>query len=215
MHHLTVALLVFFRKLGGPGLLLLGILDSSFLFVPLGNDLLVVGMTAREPSVGPMLYLAGMSTIGSVLGCLLMDIVLRTAGEKGLEKHLPRKRLEYVKRKVSGNAAWALVVACIAPPPFPFTPFIMAAAALQYPRKRMLAIVGAARMVRFTAIGVLALLFGRRILHWARSAAVQDVLLGLIVLCTVGSLISVIGWVKRSRMTGGSPNPRGAPAPAH
>src|SRR5689334_17192593 len=178
MKHLTKVLFALFWKFGGPGLLVLGILDSSFIFAPLGNDLLLVAMTARYRSVPGMLYYAAMSTIGSVLGCLLVDLVLRRAGEKGLEKHLPKRRLEYVKRKVTKNAAWALVVASIAPPPFPFTPFVMAAAALQYPRKRMLAITGAARMFRFTVLGVLAYFFGKRILKWADSDLVQWVLIG-------------------------------------
>ena len=42
-------------KFGGLGLLVLGILDSSFLFAPWGNDLLVVAMTARHPDYGHML----------------------------------------------------------------------------------------------------------------------------------------------------------------
>ncbi len=69
-------------------MLLLGILDSSFLFAPLGNDLLVVAMTAHpSPAMPGLLYYAGMSTIGSVLGCLLVDVILRhAAGEKGLER---------------------------------------------------------------------------------------------------------------------------------
>jgi uncharacterized membrane protein YdjX (TVP38/TMEM64 family) len=160
-----------------------------------------------------MLYYAAMSTIGSVLGCLLVDVLLRRAGEKGLEKHLSKRRLEYVKRKVGGNAAWALVIASIAPPPFPFTPFVMAAAALQYPRVRMMAIVGAARMFRFTALGVLAYFYGTRILKWANSGVVQGVLIGLVVLCVVGSVLSVIGWIKRSRTKTGEPSSDSRPAP--
>lgn len=199
MKPITRLLFAFFWHLGGPGLLLLGILDSSFLFAPLGNDLLVVAMTAHYHSVARMFYYASMSTMGSVLGCLLVDVTLRGAGEKGLEHYLPRKRIDYVKGKVEKNAVWALVVASIAPPPFPFPPFIMAAAALQYPRTRMLTVTAAARMVRFTALGALALLFGRNILKWAQSEAVQVVLVGLIVLCTVGSVISVVGWVRSSR----------------
>jgi membrane protein YqaA with SNARE-associated domain len=214
MKHVSAVLLGFFWKFGGIGLLVLGILDSSFLFAPLGNDLLVVAMSARYHSVGRMLYYAAMSTVGSVLGCLLVDVVMRTAGEKGLERHLPKARLNYVKRKVEHNAAWALVLSAIAPPPFPFTPFIMAAAALQYPRARLLAVVGAARMVRFALLGVLALRFGRRILSWADSGVVQGVLVGLIVVCTVGSVLSVIGWIKRSRNARGTSRQRSAPAPA-
>jgi membrane protein YqaA with SNARE-associated domain len=212
MKHLTQVLFASFWKLGGIGLLLLGILDSSFLFAPLGNDLLVVGMTARRHSIPEMFYYAAMSTIGSVIGCLLVDLVMRKPGEAGLEKHLPRKRLEYVKKKVNQNAAWALVLASIAPPPFPFTPFIMAAAALQYPRRRMLTVVGVARMARFTALGVLALLFGERILLWAQNEVVQGFLIGLIVVCAVGSIVSVYGWIRRSRNV--APAPRGQPSPA-
>lgn len=212
MRHLSPILLALV-KFGGPGLLVLGILDSSFLFAPLGNDLLVVAMTARAHSVGRMLYYAAMSAAGSVLGCLLVDVVLRNAGEHGLERHLPKRRLEYVKRKVSGSAAWALVVASIAPPPFPFTPFIMAAAALQYPRGRMLAVVGVARMVRFTVLGALALWFGPRILRWAENPVLQDCLIGLIVVCTAGSVISVYGWIRRSRSGGRPPGPRAPRGP--
>jgi len=199
MKGFTWKLAAFFWAMGGPGLLLLGILDSSFLFAPLGNDLLVVAMTARKHSVGAMLYYSFMSTVGSVLGCLLVDVIFRRAGEKGLEKHLPRKRLEYVKCKVEKNAAWALVLASIAPPPFPFTPFVMAAAALQYSRRKMLVLVGVARMVRFTILGALALLFGSHILKWFENPLLQGLLIGLLILCMVGSVISVWGWIRRSR----------------
>jgi len=203
MKHLT-ALLLGLIKFGGPGLLILGILDSSFLVAPFGNDLLVVAMTARTHSTALMLYYAGMSTVGSILGCLVVDLVMRGPGEHGLEKHLARKRLDYVKRKVQGSAAWALVIASIAPPPFPFTPFVMAAAALQYPRARLLSVVGVARMARFTALGVAALYFGTTILHWAKSPILIDSMIGLIVVSIVASVISVYGWIKRSRSVRGN-----------
>jgi membrane protein YqaA with SNARE-associated domain len=209
MKNIAHLLLVFFWHFGGIGLLVLGILDSSFLFAPLGNDLLVVAATARRHSIPLMLYYAGMSTIGSVLGCLLVDVIFRRAGEHALEKHLPRRRLDYVRGKVTRNAAWALVLASIAPPPFPFTPFVMAASALQYPRKKLLTVIGAARMVRFTALGVLALLFGKRILRLAGSGVVQGFLIGLIVICVVGSVLSVVGWIRRSR--GASPGGKTRP----
>jgi membrane protein YqaA with SNARE-associated domain len=214
MKHLAHVMFAVFWKLGGPGLLVLGILDSSFLFAPLGNDLLVVAMSARYHSVARALYYAAMSTVGSVLGCLLVDVVFREAGEKRLELHLAKGRLDYVKRRIEKSAAWALIVASIAPPPFPFTPFIMAAAALQYPRKRLLAVTGAARMVRFTVLALLALVYGRHILKWAQSEVVQGILIGLIVVCIAGSVVSVAGWIKRSR-SGNTPADRRAHAPAH
>jgi membrane protein YqaA with SNARE-associated domain len=203
MKHILGALLAFFWHLGGVGLLILGIFDSSFLFAPMGNDLLVVAFTARQHSIPAMFYYAAMSTAGSVLGVLLVDVVFRPAGEHGLEKHLSRQRIDYIKSKVDKNAVWGLIVACLAPPPFPFTPFVMGAAALQYPRRRLLLVIAAARMIRFTGLGVLALFFGRHILQWAKNGVVQDFFLGLIAVFVIGSVASVVGWIKRSRKANG------------
>jgi len=199
MKHLTQVFAAFFWHLGGPGLLLLGILDSSFLFAPLGNDLLVVAMTAHTRSTRLMLYYSLMSTIGSVLGCLLIDIIFRKAGESSLEKHLSPKRLKRVQSKVRDKVGRALAIASLIPPPFPFTGFVMAASALQYSRKRLLAIVGVTRMIRFTVLGLLAMRFGERILKWSDNRIVQQLLVALIVICTVGSVLSVYGWIRRSR----------------
>ena len=62
-------------------------LDSSFLFLPLGNDLLLVALTARNH--GSMPFYVVMATVGSVLGCLLMDIVSRKGGEEIIEACSP------------------------------------------------------------------------------------------------------------------------------
>jgi membrane protein DedA with SNARE-associated domain len=197
MNGLRHDLFFLFIHLGGLGQLILGILDSSFLVMPLGNDLLMVVLSVRKHQW--MLYYAAMATIGSVLGCLLIDLTVRKHGEEGLEKFARGKRLDYVKRKVSKNAGWALIAASIMPPPFPFTPFVAGAAGLQYPRKKLLTVIGVARMVRFTAIGWLSILFGSRILEWAQSSYVQDAVIAVIVICVVGSVVSVVGWIKRGK----------------
>jgi membrane protein YqaA with SNARE-associated domain len=199
MRSAAHALFAFLLHWGGAGLLVLGILDSSYLFAPWGNDLLLVALTARHRTVPYMLYYALMSTVGSVLGCLLIDLTLRPLGAAGLEKHLSARRLKQVKTRVEKSAGRALAAASLAPPPFPFTPFVMAAVALQYSRRRMLAVIGITRLVRFLVIGVLALRFGERILKWAGNPIVQGFLLALIVLCIVGSIVSVHGWIQRFR----------------
>ncbi len=197
MAAFTRYLFVFFMHLGGFGQLILGVLDSSFLFMPLGNDLLMIVLSVRNH--GLMVYYAVMATIGSVVGCLVTDLLVRKHGEEGLEKYMSGKRLGYVKKKVTHSAAWALTLASLMPPPFPFTPFVAAAAALQYPRKKLLTVIAVTRMIRFTGEGFLAILFGRRILRWARSPYVQGAVIALIVICVVGSAVSVIGWIKRSK----------------
>ncbi|HXA53043.1 MAG TPA: hypothetical protein VNV86_22150, partial [Candidatus Acidoferrum sp.] len=77
MRSLAAGIFAFVLKFGGLGLLIIGIVDSSYLFAPWGNDLLLVALTARHPEFLRMLYYAAMSTIGSVLGCLLIDVPMR------------------------------------------------------------------------------------------------------------------------------------------
>ena len=184
-----------FVKLGGFGLLILGVLDSSFLFMPLGNDLLIIVLTARNHAMLPVF--ATMAAAGSVLGCLLVDLVCRKGGEEGLERVVSGRRLAYVKRKVSKSAGWALAFASVMPPPFPFTPFVAAAAALQYPRRKLLGVVAITRFARFCAVGLLAIAFGNQIIRLAQSPAVRTGILGLVAIFVAGSVYSVYSWFKR------------------
>lgn len=191
--HIAASLL----QLGGLGVLILGVLDSSILFVPLGNDLLLIVMTARHPS--RMLYYAAMATAGSALGLLVVDALARKGGEKGLEERVDPRRLEGVRRKVESNAAWVLALAALVPPPFPYKAFVAAAAALQYPRKKLMAVTAAARMARFTAEGLLAIRFGTGILELAEAPAVQHSVMGLVVLSLAGSAYSIYRLVRKGR----------------
>jgi membrane protein YqaA with SNARE-associated domain len=190
-------LFVFSLHIGAFGLIILGILDSSFLFLPFGNDLLLVVLTARHHENLPLYILA--ASIGSATGVLLLDLVCRKGGEEGLKKMMSRKRLDYLKKKMSQNAAVALIVACLTPPPFPFTAVIAAASAFQYPRLRLLAYVFGARAVRFTLLGLAAIWFGRRILRMANSAEFIWFVVGFSVLCLIGSVLSVMRWIRLSR----------------
>jgi membrane protein YqaA with SNARE-associated domain len=198
MNAIVNHLFAVFIRLGPFGLLILGILDSSFLlFLPLGNDLLMVALTARNHSMLPLF--AGMATAGSVLGCSLTDWIARKGGEKGLEKIIAARQLNYVKRKVTDSAGKALVLASIMPPPFPFTAFVAGAAALQYPRKKLLGTIAGARLGRFVILGALAITFGERILQLAKAPSVQIAILTLAVISVVGSVLSVVSWIKRGR----------------
>jgi membrane protein YqaA with SNARE-associated domain len=190
---------LFFASLGGLGLLLLGILDSSFLFMPLGNDLLIVGLTARNPAHWP--YYVLMASAGSVVGCWFTDWVSRKGGEEGLEKRVSKRRLAYVQAQVKKRAGFALALAALMPPPFPFTPFVMVAAALKYPRVRLLGIVGACRVLRFGGEALLAQRYGSRILKGAQTPLIQGIVLGVVALSIGGTAYSLYKWTKRSKQS--------------
>lgn len=197
MKAFLASLYFVFLRLGGFGLLIMGVLDSSFLFMPLGNDLLIVAMTVKKHAMLP--YYAFMAASGSVLGCALVDFLSRKGGEAGLEKTMSPRRLEYVKKKVKKSAGWAVAFASLMPPPFPFTPFIAAASALQYSRKKLLTVVAVTRLVRFLIVGLLAVVFGERILHLAEKPALQYAILAIVVISIAGSALSIYTWIKRSR----------------
>jgi membrane protein YqaA with SNARE-associated domain len=189
--------LLWLLKLGVFGPLVLGIADSSFLFLPFGNDLLVVILAARDHA-RVLLYIAT-AAIGSTLGVLLLDTVCRKGGEEGLKKMMKPARLAYFKRRMSNRAGVAIVTACLAPPPFPFTIVIASASAFAYPRAKLLGLVFIARAVRFTIVGWLAVRYGREILQVAKAPATTWVMLAFIVLCAIGSAFQVMQWVRRSR----------------
>ncbi len=190
-------LLGFFLQFGVFGLLLLAVADSSFLFLPVGIDLLTVLLVARNHS--QLVWCALAAGGGSVIGVYLLDAVCRKGGEEGLKRLVSPGLLEYLRRQMDKRAAWAIVVSCIAPPPFPFTATIAVASALQYPRFRMLSIVFLARVVRFSVVGWSAIYFGRRILRIADSPEFLWFMGAFIAFCIAGSVLSIVHWVRIGR----------------
>lgn len=202
----------FFFALGGFGLVLLGVLDSSFLMMPLGNDLLVVALTASHRPHMP--YYVAMATLGSTLGVALAHYVSSKGGKKLIEGKRKSKRIEYVEKKIEQYGGWAIAVAALAPPGFPFTPFIVVPSALQYPRAKMLWIIAGCRAIRFAIEGWLALIYGRRILAMAKSPALQWGIGALVVISIIGSAFSVWGWVQKGKMKSGPSSDAGENQPA-
>src|SRR5262249_44287059 len=119
-------------------------------------------------------------------------------GEKGLGRIVRPRRLEQIKRQMKKRAAWTLAFVSLMPPPFPFTAFVAGAAALQYPRRKLLGIVSVSRLVRFLIEGVLAILFGRRLLRWARLPVFEGAIVGLAIASIAGSVFVILSWIKRS-----------------
>ncbi len=175
----------------------MGVMDSSFLFLPFGNDLLVVALVARHHEAFPFYVLS--AVCGSTLGVFLLDLVARKGGEAGVQKVAGQSRFNYLKRKVGEKGGRALIVGCLAPPPFPFTMVIATASALGYPRPRLLWTVAASRTVRFVILSLLAIKYGRTILRIVNLPAFKWTMIGFIFFCLAGSVFSIVKWVRSSR----------------
>ena len=183
-------------RAGGLGLLTLGVVDSSPLVIPLGNDLLVLALSARYH--GRMPYYVLMATAGSLIGCLGTDWISRKS-EGGLKKFVSGKQLALIRKYVEKRAGTTLVVASLLPPPFPFTAVVAAAAAFRYPRSKLLGFVGAGRLVRFAIEGALAIYYGRWIIEQAKSPWLEHVMIALIVISIGASAISIYRWKQSDR----------------
>ena len=183
-------------RAGGLGILTLGAFDSSPLVVPLGNDLLVLALSARYHD--RMLYYALMATVGSLIGVFATDWISRKGGPH-LKKVASRERLSNIRTQVQKRAGWTLLAASLLPPPFPFTAIVATAAAFRYPRNKLFSYVGAGRLARFVIEGALAIHYGRWIIRQARSPILEDVMIALIVISIAASAISVYQWSKKNK----------------
>jgi membrane protein YqaA with SNARE-associated domain len=157
-HPQGIAALV--RHLGGLGLFLLAIVDSSPIPTFGGLDILTAILAARHRE--PWYYYAAVATAGSVIGAYLTFRMARKAGldylNRKFRKRKVAKLLKYFQRWGTG----ALVVSTAVPLPFPTSTFFAVAGALDYPLRTFVVIVALSRAVRYAAIAAIASHYGRR-----------------------------------------------------
>jgi membrane protein YqaA with SNARE-associated domain len=190
-------MLRFFLRLGIFGLFLLSALDSSFLVLPFGNDLLLIALVNRDRSSLIWIAYVLVSALGSIAGVFVIDVLMRKAGEKGLERFLSPKKIERFKAKIENKGGISVFVATLLPPPFPFTPVVMTASALQVQRAKILGAVFVGRLVRCTTEALLALYFGRKLIAYLNSDVVTYAMYGLIAVAAVLSTLSLLTWLRR------------------
>src|SRR4030088_1475045 len=112
------------------GVVILAALDSTLFFsLPFGIDAAVIILAARLRALAWVVPL--LATGGSLAGAWLTFWMGAKIGEKGLERYVGPRRLNPTRAKIHSRGAIALAVLDLIPPPFPFTPFVLAAGALE------------------------------------------------------------------------------------
>jgi len=185
--------------LGVFGLFLMSALDSSFLVLPFGNDLLLIALVSSNRESWQWIVYVVVSALGSVAGVFVVDLLMRNAGEKGLQRFISEEKVEKLKAKLENKMGITVFIATLIPPPFPFTPAVMTASALQCSRGKLLGAVFFGRLVRFGAEAVLALYFGRQVIAFINSDVVTYIVYGLMGVAAVLSTLSVLRWLKRNK----------------
>jgi len=181
------------RRLGGVGLVLLGVADNSVIPLTGSMDVLTIYLAARHRETWP--YYALMATLGAVIGGYITYALARKGGKQAMERKLSKRRAAKVYRTFERWGFWAVAVPALLPPPFPFVPFLIAAGALQYSRERFLGALTLGRLVRYSIVAGLGALYGTHIVRFF-SRYYKPALIILIGLAVVGGMLTLIQYFR-------------------
>ena len=183
----------FALAIGGPGLLAIAFLDSSFLSLPQINDILVVLMVTQNKSLMP--YYVAMATIGSVAGCYVIYYLAERGGDAFLRKRLRPGHTERALALYKRHGLLALIVPALLPPPAPFKLFVLMAGVAGVRPLHFVGAIAIARGFRYTLLGLLAVWYGDVALEVMRTRG-REVALWLVGLIVAGALA---WWLIRRR----------------
>lgn len=178
-------------RLGGPGLILLGIADNTpFVSVPAGGmEVFIILLAAHHHEWWP--YYAFMATVGEVLGGYWTYRLAEKGGQQTLEKKVGKPRAEKLYKSFEKRGFMTVFTGSVLPPPFPFTPVLMAAGIMQYPREKFCSALTAGRAVRYFAVAYLGSIYGRRVIGFFSRYYRPTLyfLIALAVMAGIGALI--------------------------
>jgi len=193
---LYLSLWSWLERLGGVGLILLGLADNSPVPLPGSMDALVIILSAHQR--GWWWYYALMAIIGSLVGGYAAYAVGKKSGKEALEKKIPKKKAEKIYGKFEKHGFWSLFIPALLPPPVPYSPFLIAAGAMQYPRHKFFLSVGLARAIRYTALASLGSIYHKQIFGFFHKYY-RPLFWTLIALAVVGGIAALIWTWKRKK----------------
>ena len=175
-------------ELGGAGMFVIALLDSSFLSFPQVNDLLIIVLSTKYPARMP--YYAGMTTLGSLVGCFMLYGVVRRGGESFLRKRMQGRYFDRAVTLYQKYGLLAVIVPALLPPPVPFKLFVLLAAAAAVSPVRFGIAIVIGRGIRYFGQGYLAVLYGERAADFMKAYGAQ-IGIGLAVAVVIAALIVV------------------------
>ena len=188
------------RRLGGLGLIAVGIADNSVIPLPGSMDVFTIWLAASNRDL--WFYYAIMATLGALIGGYLTYALARKGGKEAVEHRFDKKKAEKLFKKFEKRGFWTIAIACMLPPPFPLVPVLIAAGALQYDRKKFLAAIATGRGIRFTVVAGMGAIYGDAIVGFFRQYY-EPALYTLLGLAVVGSAFAIYQYMKyRQRRQG-------------
>jgi membrane protein YqaA with SNARE-associated domain len=180
-----------FRHLGATGLFFLAVVDSSPLPTFGGPDILTAILAASHR--GPWYEFAAVATAGSALGAYFTYRLARKAGAAYLNSKFKKRRVTAILKVFERRSAGVLFASTAIPFPFPTSTLFAAAGVSNYRTGKFLTIVGVGRAIRYSAIALVADLYGRHFLRLLRHPAQywgwSLLLLALMIAFSVGGVL--------------------------
>src|ERR1700722_13702420 len=182
------------QHLGALGLFFLAILDSSPIPTFGGLDIFTAILAASHRN--PWYEYAATATAGSVIGAYITFRLARKAGSAYLDKKFKKgkvaKFLGLFKKWGTGTLAASAAI----PIPTPTSMFFAAAGASDYPPGKFVIVVALARPARYSAIALVASLYGR---HFVRALRHPAQYWGWMVLLGAITIALVVGGILVNR----------------
>ena len=199
--HLLFALSItsWFLHLGWLGVFLVAIVDNSFIPLPGSLDVITIWFAAKHPHT--WFYYGLLAVAGSVVGGYVTYAVSRQGGKEAMEKRVSKKAAEKVMQRLERWEFGTVAISSVLPPPFPMVPVMVAAGALQYPRKKFLGAFALGRGVRFMVVAGLGAIYGDSIVSFF-SKYYKPALYTLIALAAIGIAGAIYQYVRYRKKQG-------------
>lgn len=206
LYGLSAVLLIWrwVLRLGGPGLVLLGIADNSLIPLTGSMDVLTIWLAASHRNLWP--YYALMATIGAVIGGYITYAIARKTGKEALERKLDKKKAGKVLKRFQRWSFWSVAVGAVLPPPFPLVPVLVAAGGSQYSRKKFLGALTLGRAVRYTLVAGLGSLYGKQIVAFF-SRYYKPAVIILVVIAVIGGIFTLRQYLQSRKQGSGGRQP--------
>jgi len=196
MDELLAGVQPYIDRFGGVGMAVVAALDTSFVSMPNVSDLLIVWQTIKNPHL--WWYYALMTTIGSVIGSMVIYYFGRKGGEAFLLKRFKAAHVAKVRAIFARYGVWAMLLVAFMPPPGPYKIFVLLAGAGGVAPGAFVLAVAGGRGVRHLAEGWFAQHYGQAAAQFIR-AHLAEVTLWILVVVTVAGAGLLVWRLRRRR----------------
>jgi membrane protein DedA with SNARE-associated domain len=183
---------------GPPGLFMISAIDSAGIPNPGITDIFLVVLAIGAP--GSIWFLAGLATLGSLVGTAIFFELVRKGGEKFLARYTSKGRgLKFRGWFLSYGLLTVFISALLPIPILPMKVFVVCAGAMRVHRWRFYGALLAGRIPRYAGMAYLGAILGEeaQVRHWLKDHAWY---MGGAAVALFAMLYFTIRWVDQNRV---------------